>query len=119
MRISALLLGLFLVLASCSDGTAQRTEELQARVQALETRLAELEKRHEQEVQTLRQDMRNILQYFNIALENMEKRDSMSESLRRNWEALKQETRRLMDKMQQELEELGRQPKEHKTLSSS
>ncbi len=104
MRIPVILLGTFLILASCSGGTDQADPTIQARMEALESRLTALEKKHEQDVQALRNDMRSILQYFDIALKNADRQGTMSESLRRNWEELKRETERLLDKLQRELD---------------
>lgn len=106
MRIPVILLGALLVFASCSDGTAQGDPALKARIEALENRLATLEKKHEEDVQAMRNDMRSILRYFDIALENVERQGTMSESLRRGWEDLKRETERLLDKLQRELDGL-------------
>ncbi len=106
MRIPVILLGTFLILSSCSGGTDQGDQTSQARMEALESRLAALEKKHEQDVQALRNDMRSILQYFDIALENADRQGTMSETLRRNWEELKRETERLLDKLQRELDGL-------------
>ncbi len=104
MRIPAILLCFLLVLAACSNGTAQDGEEVQARMQALENRVAELEKKHAEDIEAMRQDMRSILRYFDIALDNVDRQGTMSESLRRGWEGLKEETQRLLDKLQKELE---------------
>ncbi|MEG6549698.1 hypothetical protein V6C53_05605 [Desulfocurvibacter africanus] len=108
MKISAMLLGILLVLAACSNGTAKDDEDVQARLQALENRVAELEKKHTQDMEAIRQDLRNILRYFDIALDNMDRQGTMSESLRRGWEGLKEETQRLLDKLQKELEGMGK-----------
>lgn len=106
MRIIAMLLGALLIMASCSDGTARVEPELQARIEALESRLAELEKKHDEDAQAIRKDMRSILQYFDIALENAERQGTMSEALRRNWEQFRKEADRLLEKLQRELEGL-------------
>lgn len=108
MKKSAMVLGLLMVLVSCSDNVVTQDEDTQACIQALENRLAELENRHTEDVQAIRRDMRSILQYFDLAMENAERQGSVGESLKRGWEDLKQETERLLDKLQRELEGLSK-----------
>lgn len=109
MKITMILLCAFLVLAACSNGSAKDGEDVQSRLQALENRVAELEKKHAEDMEAMRQDLHSILRYFDIALDNMDRRDTMSDSLRRSWEGLKEETQRLLDKLQKELEGLGKE----------
>lgn len=119
MKITAILLCAFLVLAACSNGTAEDGEAVQQRLQALENRVAELEKKHTEDMEAMRQDLRSILRYFDIALDNMDRQDSMSDSLRRSWEGLKEETQRLLDKLQKELEGLGKDRGQDQTARQS
>jgi ABC-type enterochelin transport system substrate-binding protein len=108
MKIPAMLLCFFLVLTACSNGTAQDSEAVKERLQTLENRVAELEKKHTEDMEAIRQDLRSILRYFDIALDNMDRQGTMSESLRRGWEGLKEETQRLLEKLQKELEGMGK-----------
>jgi hypothetical protein len=115
------LLVLFVVPACGRNGTeaeqAQPTTEQQ--VQDLQSRLEALERRHAQDVEDLRTDLKNLLTYLNIAMQNLadqkpgeslppgegKEEGSLRRSLQENLKKLLDLSREMIDRLERELDQ--------------
>ncbi|MFW6324188.1 MAG: hypothetical protein ACOC0U_03915 [Desulfovibrionales bacterium] len=124
-RFILLLPFMALLLAGCPGEEEVPTPETTAesvseRLSELENRFLELEQRHERDIDTLQENLKNIMQYLQITLENVSKIEQESEngigstakrSLEENLQKLLDLSKRMIDKLEQELNEsLQREP---------
>ncbi len=119
----ALGLCLFFFLTSCSSWSYQnekQLETLQTEVEALNTQLealkgevGELRLRHDEELRDLRTDLKHVLQYLNVSLENLSRskseteeslKDSVQKTAEESLQKLLELSKKLLDKLETDLE---------------
>jgi hypothetical protein len=120
IRTAVVLLIVF-VLAACGQNrqeTEQEAPPIEQQVQQLQLRLDALERRHVQDIEDVQTDLKNVLTYLNIALQNIaeqkphedpatpEKEPREENSLRRS---LEQNLRMLLDLSREMINRLERE----------
>jgi outer membrane murein-binding lipoprotein Lpp len=113
-QAAALLLAMF-VLAAC--GRNGNEPDLEQQVQELRIRIDALEQRHAQEIEDLRIDLKNVLTYLNIALDNLAARElqeapdaerkeesPLKRALEENLRTLLDLSREMIDRLERELD---------------
>jgi predicted small lipoprotein YifL len=120
---SVVLLLVLLTLPACGrNGTEalQAQPTLEQQVQELQSRLDALERRHAKDVEDLRTDLKNLLTYLNIAMQNLadqkpgegqappsegKEEGSLRRSLQENLKKLLDLSREMIDRLERELDQ--------------
>jgi hypothetical protein len=113
-QAAALLLAMFVLAACGRDGNEP---DLEQQVQELRIRIDALEQRHAQEIEDLRIDLKNVLTYLNIALDNLaarelqeapdaerEEESPLKRALEENLRTLLDLSREMIDRLERELD---------------
>ncbi len=108
---------LLLLTAGCGNGSSetrnQETASLEQQVQTLQERLNGLEKQHQEDIQALQKDLKNVLEYLHITLKSMSGEkpaeqpglgEQARESLRENMQKLLDLSKEMIEKLERELE---------------
>jgi ABC-type enterochelin transport system substrate-binding protein len=121
---TAVVLLTVLVLAACGQNrqeTEQEAPPIEQQVQQLQLRLDALERRHAQDIEDVRTDLKNVLTYMNIALQNIaeqnlqegpaapeedpKEENGLKRSLEQNLRMLLDLSREMINRLERELDQ--------------